>query len=49
MTASVQTNDFTNQSFESVLARRGSHVFFVLAALYGAAVLILWVCAYRLH
>jgi uncharacterized protein involved in response to NO len=33
---------------ETVLTRRGPHVFFVLAALYGAAVLVLWVLAYRL-
>jgi uncharacterized protein involved in response to NO len=34
---------------EAVLTRRGPHLFFALAAVYGAMGLILWVIAYRLH
>jgi len=33
---------------EAVLARRGPHIFFVLASLYAALVLVLWVIAYQL-
>jgi len=48
-TAEDHAIDFVVSPSETALARRGSHIFFVLAALYGALILVEWIVASRLH
>lgn len=48
-TADAHATDIVTSPSETALAGRGPHIFFVLAALYGALILVEWVVAVRMQ